>query len=178
MTQAMARSVTFQEDIHPSPPSTNGIVSKQPGDTGHHAACRFYVEISKGNGKSEIQALFTEVSGMQVEMQTTDYEEGGMNNFVHRLPGRLKVGNVTFKHGMTKSMDFLNWAMRAALEKPMERRHVTVFLYDSLGKPVVRWHFENAFPVKWVGPQFTADSTSVAIESVELAHEGIRVDSQ
>jgi phage tail-like protein len=177
MTHAMTRSVSFQENIALSPPTSNGTASKQPGDTGHHAACRFYVELSKGNGKSEIQAVFTEVSGMQVEMVTTDYEEGGMNNFVHRLPGRLKVSNVTFKNGMTKSMDFLNWAMRAALEKPMERRHVTVSLFDSLGKPVVRWHFADAFPVKWVGPQFTADSTAVAIESVELAHNGIRVES-
>lgn len=146
---------------------------KQPGDTGHEAACRFYVEISQPSSKDALHALFTEVSGLQVEMVTTDYEEGGMNTFVHKLPGRLKVSNVTLKHGLTKSMDFMQWCVNAATQKPMDRRNLSVIMYDSMGTVVVRWDFADAFPVKWVGPQFTADSTTIAIESVELAHKGV-----
>jgi phage tail-like protein len=142
-----------------------------------YAANRFYVGIGKGQGSKEILAVFTELSGLQVEMVLTDYEEGGTNNFVHRLPGRLKVGNITLKHGLTKSNEFLQWCLAAALQKPMDRRNVTVSLHAQTGVSVVKWNFMNAFPVKWVGPQFTADSTSVAIESVELAHEGLTVDT-
>ena len=145
--------------------------SDQPGA---HAACRFYVEIGSGDA-SPIKALFTEVSGLQIEMQVMEYEEGGTNNFIHRLPGRLKVGNITLKRGLTKSNEFLKWCMSVRVEK-VERRNVTVVMYDVAGKPVVRWNFTGAYPVKWVGPQFTADSSSMAIESVELAHKGVSVD--
>src|SRR5437016_8239237 len=84
----------------PLPPPLPPPLSRAAGA---HAACRFYVEVgTKGSGR-EIQALFTEVSGLQVEMQVMDYEEGGVNNYIRRLPGRLKVGNVTLKRGLTKS---------------------------------------------------------------------------
>jgi phage tail-like protein len=138
---------------------------------GAHAACRFYVEIGTKEG-SPIQAVFTEVSGLQVEMQVTEYEEGGTNTFIHKLPGRLKVGNVTLKRGLTRSNDFLAWCVSPTVE----RRNVTVVMYDVAGKPVIRWNFTGAFPVKWTGPQFTADSNAMAIESIEIAHRGIAAE--
>src|SRR5215467_1821502 len=118
--------------------SSGPIASSSSGGTtartdGGHAACRFYVEI--GDGGKQIQAVFTELSGLQVEMQVMEYEEGGTNSFVHRLPGRLKVGNITLKHGLTKSNDFLKWCMK------VERKNVTVVMYDVAGKAVLRWHF-------------------------------------
>src|SRR2546430_2647864 len=128
----------------PRSPSSNGT-PRRGNQSDAHAACRFYVEIGKGKGSKEIQAVFTELSGLQVEMVTTDYEEGGTNNFVHRLPGRLKVGNITLKRGLTRSNAFLNWCMGAALEKPMDRRNVTVAMYDVAAQPVIRWHFLRAF---------------------------------
>ena len=163
--------MSIQELVAKSPSSSNGT---QGGPTGgdSHAACRFYVQIGTNDGGKPIQALFTEVSGLQVEMQVTEYEEGGTNTFIHKLPGRLKVANVTLKHGLTKSNDFLQWCMK------LERRNVSVIMFDSIGKPVVRWNFSKAYAVKWVGPQFTADSTTIAIESIELAHEGLTVDPQ
>jgi len=163
--------VLVTEGIEPSP---NGASAPRKGKpTDRHAANRFYVEVGSTPGQSDFQAVFSEVSGLQVEMQTTDYEEGGENNFVHKLPGRLKVSNVTLKRGLVRSNDFLHWLMNAALVKPMDRRNVSIVLFDQAGTAVMRWNFLNAFPVKWVGPQFTADSTTIAIESVELAHEGL-----
>ncbi len=167
--------VLITEGIEPSPNGTRAPRKGKPTD--RHAANRFYVEVGATKGTSDFQAVFTEVSGLQVEMQVTDFEEGGENNFVHKLPGRLKVGNVTLKRGLVRSNDFLMWCMHAALVKPMDRRNVSIVLFDQEGKTVVRWNFLKAFPVKWVGPQFTADSTTVAIESVELAHEGLTVET-
>src|ERR1700687_5302643 len=95
--------VMITEGIPRSP--SNGTARKGKA-TDRHAANRFYVEVAKIH-----EAVFTEVSGLQVEMQVTDYEEGGQNNFVHRLPGRLKVGNITLKRGLVRSNDFLKWCM-------------------------------------------------------------------
>src|SRR5579871_2103360 len=123
-------------------PSSNGTKNGAMGGDGH-AACRFYVQIGANDGGKQIQALFTEVSGLQVEMQIQEYEEGGTNTYIHKLPGRLKVSNVTMKHGLTKSNDFLHWCLN------LERRNVSVVMYDSVGKPVIRWNFAKAYPVKW-----------------------------
>ncbi|NWG22611.1 MAG: phage tail protein [Chloroflexi bacterium] len=128
---------------------------------------RFYVEIA-----SVPQAVFTEVSGLQVETDVTELEEGGNNDFVHRLPGRTKVSNITLKRGMTSSNELLQWYLKIA-RGTIDRRNVTIIMYDSAGKELFRWNFIEAYPVKWVGPQFTADSTSAAVETLELTHNGM-----
>jgi phage tail-like protein len=162
-------TITESAGFSSGPIGTSAAGGAGGTNSGGHAACRFYVEI--GDGGKQIQAVFSELSGLQVEMQTMDYEEGGTNTFVHRLPGRLKVGNITLKHGLTKSNDFLKWCMN------IERKNVTVVMYDVAGQAVLRWHFNRAYAVKWTGPNFTADSTAMAIESVEITHEGLTVES-
>jgi phage tail-like protein len=134
-----------------------------------HAASRFYVEIG-----GVTQAVFTEVSGLQVDMETFDYAEGGNNGNIHRLPGRVKVSNVVLKRGITKSNDFLKWYLKSLAGK-VDRRTVTVKLMDSKKNELVAWVFEGAYPVKWSGPQMTADGTAVAIETLELAHRGLKI---
>lgn len=130
---------------------------------------RFYVAIDHIP-----QAVFTEVSGLQLETVVQDYEEGGENHFVHRLPGRTKVGNLTLKRGMTSSNEFFKWYVDFMMGK-MQRKNISVIMYDTTGKEIVRWNFLNAFPVKWSGPQLSADGKSIAIESIELAHGGLNI---
>ena len=132
-----------------------------------YPTCRFYVEI-----KGKTQALFTEVSGLQVEIVVQDYEEGGNNSYVHRLPGRAKVGNLTLKRGMTRSNDFLKWLMDVA-NGIIEPCNLTLVMYDTARESFMRWSFIKAYPVKWSGPQFTARSTDAAIETLEIAHQGM-----
>jgi phage tail-like protein len=132
-------------------------------------SCRFYVEVD-----SKKEAVFTEVSGLSMEMTLEDIEEGGNNEFVHRMPGRCKVGNLTLKRGMTTSNDFLQWSVKVA-QGTIEKKHVSVVLYNVDGTESMRWNFDNAYPVKWSGPQFKADDTAVAVETIELAHEGMKV---
>jgi phage tail-like protein len=138
-------------------------------NTDVHTARRFYVEI-----EGTPQAVFTELSGLQVEMQVMDYQEGGNNAFVHRLPGPTKVSNITLKRGLTTSNEFFKWCMEVTSRR-VNRRHVSVLLYDTRGQEVVRWNFQNAFPVKWVGPQFNSTSQATAIETLELAHDGLEL---
>jgi phage tail-like protein len=131
------------------------------------ANCRFYLRV--GN---ETQAVFTEVSGLQVETTVQDYEEGGLNSFVHRLPGRAKVGNLTLKRGITKGNEFYKWYANVASGK-IERKNVSLVIFSPTGEVIAQWDFEGAFPVKWVGPQLVADGTALAVETIEMAHAGL-----
>lgn len=131
--------------------------------------CRFYLEIG-----SDAQAVFTDVSGLQLEMTTFDYEEGGQNDFVHRLPGRVKAGNLTLKRGMTRSNDLLKWFLEVASGNVV-RQNVSLVVFDVEGKRLATWNFENAYPVKWVGPQLEAAGTAIAIETLELAHDAVKL---
>jgi phage tail-like protein len=135
-----------------------------------HPSCRFYVEV-----EGVTHAVFTEVSGLSVEVATEDVEEGGNNGFVHRMPGRCKIGNLVLKRGMTKSNDFLKWNMDVAQGK-IEPRNLSLIVYNVDGTEAMRWNFIKTFPVKWTGPQLKADDTGTAIESMELAHEGFTLD--
>jgi phage tail-like protein len=130
---------------------------------------RFYVEIGGVN-----QAVFSEASGLSVEVVLEDVEEGGHNEFVHRLPGRCKVGNLTLKRGLTHSNDFLKWSLQVAAGT-VERKNVSVVLYRTDGKEELRWELLEAFPVKWSGPQFKADDNAAAIETVEFTHRGLKL---
>lgn len=135
------------------------------------ASCRFYVQI---NGIA--RAVFTEVSGLQVEIDTMSYEEGGNNGFVHSLPGRAKIGNVTLKRGMVASNEFFSWCYSIA-QGNIDRRSLSIIMYDASGKQLLRWELINAFPVKWSGPQFSADGTVAAVESLEIAHGGLKAEN-
>lgn len=132
-----------------------------------YPSSRFYVEVDQ-----EPWGVFTEVTGLQVEVSTIDVEEGGHNSHPHRLPGRAKVGNITLKRGMVSSNKFFKWCMKVAGGK-IERRHVSVVLYSVSGEEVLRWNFIGAYPVKWMGPQFNGTQSSALVESIELAHKGL-----
>src|SRR4051812_10172468 len=129
--------------------------------------CRFYVEIEQTT-----VAVFTEVAGLQLELEVLEYQEGGENAFVHRLPGRMKVGNLTLKRGLIRSGEFFDWFLAVARGQ-VDRRNVSVYLYDAKGEVVATWEFVKAYPVKWIGPQLTADGKVAAIETLELAHQGL-----
>jgi phage tail-like protein len=131
-----------------------------------YGSARFYLQI--GNDKV---AVFTELSGLSLETEVYEYHEGGQNDHPHRLPGRSKIGNLVFKRGITKNNKFFDWCLNMTRGK-IEKQNLTVTLFDSDGTVAMTWEFANAFPVKWSGPTFNADSKDIAIESLELAHDG------
>lgn len=131
---------------------------------------RFRVEI---NGITVAQV--SEVTGLQLETETEPYEEGGVNDFVHQLPKRTKYQNITLKRGITDLDEMWRWHQDVVGGK-FERKSGAIVLVDSAGEDKWRWNFEKAFPVKWAGPELRADSNTVAFESIELAHHGIKKD--
>jgi phage tail-like protein len=145
------------------------MVNTVNNDAELYGNCRFYVEF-----KGKVQAIFTEVSGLQVEIEVYEYEEGGRNEATHRLPGRAKISNLTLKRGMIRSNDFCSWCLDVAMGK-ITRHNITVAMVDTQLKSVAKWQFENAYPIKWIGPQFVAEGTAAAVETLELTHTGMKL---
>lgn len=133
------------------------------------ATCRFYVEIG-----GIAQAVFTEVSGLQLEVETFDFQEGGQNFMVHRLPGRTKASNITLRRGWTGSDDFYYWLLQIASGK-IQEKNLSVVMYNAAGKEMTRWDIIGAYPVKWVAPALKANEASAAVESLELAYSMFRL---
>lgn len=120
------------------------------------------------------QAVFSEFSGLQAEIEVFTYEEGGCNDYVHKLPVRTKFSNITLKRGVAYTDELWSW-FQAAMNGKVKRLNVSVVLYDAAYDQVKRWNFVRAFPVKWVGPTFKAGENAISIETLELAHEGMSV---
>jgi phage tail-like protein len=128
------------------------------------------------NFELELEGLlvgsFSEVSGLGAEIDIEEYREGGVNEFVHKLPKNTKYGNLVLRRGMTESKVLYDWYKKVVNGK-IERRQVTLTLMDTQKSPLKNWSFKNAFPVKWSGPDLKSDGNAVAIELVELAHQGL-----
>lgn len=125
----------------------------------------------------EIEGLFvgafSEVSGLQIEVETEEYKEGGVNDYVHKFPKMAKYQNLVLKKGITNSNDLWEWH-QDVVKGIVKRRRVSIVLLDSTGNEKWRWGFEEAYPVKWTGPDLKADTNAVAVESLELCHNGIK----
>jgi phage tail-like protein len=115
---------------------------------------------------------FSECSGLAVETEYLDYREGGVNEYVHRLPGPTKYPPLVLKHGLTQIDGLWTWHQEV-VHGNVQRRNGTIYLLDQQRIPVMWWDFKEAYPVKYTGPDFRADSGAVAFESVELAHRGL-----
>lgn len=125
----------------------------------------------------EIEGLivggFSEVSGLQVETEIEEIREGGVNDRIHKLPKITKYTNITLKRGITDSDELWNW-YQSVINGDIKKRGGFIVLMDRERNEKWRWNFLDAYPVKWVGPDLKADSNAVAIESLELAHSGIK----
>lgn len=122
---------------------------------------------------------FSEVSGLTQENQAIEYRDGSFPEYSSiKMPGLRKFSNVTLKRGIVKAdNDFFRWLSTIQLNK-VERRDVIVALLDESHAPVMVWKLQNAFPVKVEGPGLKASGNEVAIESIELAHEGLELQNE
>jgi len=115
---------------------------------------------------------FRECTGIGVEIETKDYMEGGSNDFVHKLPTRVKYPNVVLKRGVTHEDALLKWFWDS--RNLVQRRDMTISLLGPGAKTVRTWSFSNAYPVKWTGPNLNASSNQIATETLEIVHNGLR----
>ncbi|MCB0534727.1 MAG: phage tail protein [Lewinellaceae bacterium] len=117
---------------------------------------------------------FTEVSGLDVETEMIEYREGVSPVFSKvKMPGMRKYGNITLKRGTFKADNqFFEWWNTVQLNT-IERRDITISLLNEAHEPVVTWQLTNAFPVKVQSTDLKSDGNEVAIETLEIAHEGL-----
>jgi phage tail-like protein len=116
-------------------------------------------------------AAFTECSGLASETEVVEYREGG-DFRIRKLPGLTKYTNIVLKRGLTLDRTLWEWR-EAIVNGRADRRNGSVILMDAERNEVARWNFHEAWPAKWVGPELDARSNDVAIETLELAHEGL-----
>ena len=128
----------------------------------------FVVEIDQQN-----VARFSEVSGLDFETAVETFREGGVIGHEQQLAGPSKFpSRIVLKRGMTESTFLWSWHQDVVRGR-VQRKDVSVVLLDSAGKEKWRWSFLRAAPVKWVGPQLRASTSEVAVETLELIHQGL-----
>ena len=121
---------------------------------------------------------FTEVSGLDAETEVIEYRDGASPEYSKRkIPGMQKYPNVTMKRGVFASdNDYFKWWNTVALNT-VERRSVTISLLNEKHEPVVVWKVKNAWPAKIASTDLKADGNEIAIESIELAHDGLVIQN-
>jgi phage tail-like protein len=135
-----------------------------------YGAFNFLVEIE---GSSV--AGFSECSGLTVETAVIEYREGGDIGGVRKLPGLTKFAPIILKRGITKERDLWHW-YKNIIDGNIDRRNGSIVLLSNDRLPVARWNFTNAWPAKWEGPHLKAKGNEVAIETLEIEHEGLEYD--
>ncbi len=118
-----------------------------------------------------IAGYFTEVSGLQVKVETIPYREGGGLPGVRKLPGRVDIGDITLRYGLTDSSYMWDWLM-TAVDGNVERRNISIILMGTDGvSEVARWNLENVWVSEWRGAKLDAMGQQAAIEWMTLAAE-------
>jgi phage tail-like protein len=117
-------------------------------------------------------AAFSEVSGLDSETVVIEYRTGSEPNSVRKLPGLTKYPNIVLKRGITQDAELWNWRQRV-VDGDVDRRNGSIILQDDSGQDQVRWNFRNGWPCKLQGPHLNAHGNDVAIETLEISHEGL-----
>jgi phage tail-like protein len=113
---------------------------------------------------------FTQVQGLSAQVDVMEYPEGGRNDYVHKLPTRIKHTNLTLKRGLTTEGALLEWLKKTVVKA--EPAEMSLTLCDYEGKPLQTWSFAGAYPVKWTGPDANAGGNDIMTETLEIAHQG------
>ena len=136
---------------------------------------KFYFMVDWG---SQTNIPFQEVSGLDIEAQPINYRHGNSPVFSEiNMPGIVKNSNVTMKKGVfAKDNQFWDWYAKIKMNT-IERQNVVIKLLDEGGNPTMTWTLNNAWPTKISSTDLKSDGNEVAIESIELAHEGLTIEN-
>lgn len=166
-------SATFQADIGVRVAAGGSIGLTLPSTTPTGGRQDPYLSY---NFAVEIEGLvvggFSEVSGLQAEIEVQEYREGGVNEYMLKRAGPVKYPSLVLKKGITDQRSLWDWYSQV-ISGTIERKNVSILLLDSTGQERLRWNFEKAYPVKWAGPDLRGTANEVAVESIELAHNGL-----
>lgn len=133
------------------------------------AGFRFGIEL-----EGLITGWFTECGGLSMERKTEPVREGGTNDYVYYLPGRIEYTKITLKRGIVDEV-LWNWFQQGMYDAKVERRNVSIILYNGDLSKTKRWNLLDAYPVKWTGPDLRAEGNQVAVETLEFVHHGMEM---
>ncbi len=136
---------------------------------------KFYFQVKIG----DTEVAFQEVSGLDIEAQIIEYRHGNSKEFsTVKMPGIKKSGNVTLKKGVfVKDNSFWDWFSQISMNT-IERKTVVISLLDEGGNPTMVWTLNNAWPTKITGTDMKSDGNEVAVETIEVAHEGLKIENK
>jgi len=130
---------------------------------------RFLVEID-----GIVQAGFSEVTVPESSQEPIEYREGNNSPTMRKIPGMIKYGNVILKWGTTDSMELYAWRKEVEDgQSSSARRNMAVIVLNELGDSTARWEFSEAWPTKYDAADLKASGNEIAIETLEIAHEGM-----
>ena len=133
------------------------------------------------NGVSDdgtaVKGSFTEASGLEVEISPIEYRNGSEDITVRKIPGLKKFTNITLKKGITGDLEFWNWILDA-MNGQVNRTSGSIMLLDENRQEVMRWNFTRGWPCKHTGPGLNAANNEIAMDTLEICHEGLEDDGQ
>ena len=133
------------------------------------------------NGVSDdgtaVRGSFAEASGLEVEVSPIEYRNGSEDITVRKVPGLKKFTNITLKRGIIGDLAFWNWIVEA-MNGLVRRTEGSVVLLNENRQEVMRWNFRRGWPCKWTGPGLNAKNNEIAMETLEICHEGLEIDGQ
>jgi phage tail-like protein len=118
------------------------------------------------------RAGFRECSGLDTSQDPIDYREGTDALTARKLPGLVKYSSISLKWGITDDDELWAWR-KQAMDGKVARKNGSIVLMDTAGVEKLRWNFREGWPTKWTGPSFNATGNEVAIETLEIVHEGV-----
>jgi phage tail-like protein len=125
--------------------------------------------------QGQVVGAFRECTGLGSEHQVVEYKASGPKGefIIKKVPGRIKWNNIVLKRGITDAMDMWKWRKQVEDGKVTDaRKNGTITMYDQSGAALAKWNFINAWPSKITGPSGNSNTNDVAIEEMELTHEG------
>jgi phage tail-like protein len=122
-----------------------------------------------------VSGSFAEVSGLEVTLDVIEYRNGSDDIRFRKIPGLKKFTNITLKKGVTGDLEFWNWIV-AAMNGRVTRTEGSIVLLDEDKQEVMRWNFVRGWPCKWTGPGLNAAKSEIAMETLEICHEGLQID--
>jgi phage tail-like protein len=117
------------------------------------------------------------VSGLDAEIAPIEYRNGSEDITVRKMPGLKKYTNIVLKRGVIGDVTFWNWILQG-LNGAINRVDGSIDLLDEQKNTVMQWKFTRAWPCKYTGPGLNAKNNEIAIESLEICHEGLSIDGQ
>ena len=132
------------------------------------------MEAALSNLGNSAAAGFSECSGLEMSLEIEEHKQGGQNSHVLKFPSRTTWTNITLKRGLSSNSDLWDWYY-GFVEGRGARLDGIVVLQDSQHLPHTIWSFRRGLPAKYTGPSMNAGQSNVAIETLEIAHEGLEI---